>query len=438
MRVLLCDPPHHHLRPDGAAVQVHPLALGALAAALAPEHEVWQLVPDVATCASAEDPWARIRDTVAALRPDVVGITSLTASFPAALALARLVRALLPEARIVMGGVHSTFRPAEALAEPAVDAVVVGEGEDTLLELLRAWAAGQDPAGTPGLVVRREGGLYRGPPRPPRADLDTLPAPRREGVLWSENLRPGFYQAVITVRGCPYTCTYCSVPQSDDRKTRYRSAAHVAAEIATLRARYDIPYLYFHDSVFTLHRKRTQALCTEMILRDLVVPFTCQTRADRVDPTLLDGMAAAGCKQIFFGIESGHPETLRRIHKAMPLDQIRDAVRWAKERGIRAAGFFMVGFPWETNEHIEATTDFATHLDLDAISLFSATPLPGTALWDEVALDMVPASIDFRAPEINLTALPDYPERFRRARAAFDTYNQSGMLARVASHWPRG
>lgn len=436
MRVLLADPPHHHLR--GASVQVHPLALGALAAALAPRHEVWQLVPDV-VAADPADPWRRIRETLIELRPEVLGVTALTATFPAALALAELARGLLPGLRVVLGGPHPSARPAEALASPAVDAVVTGEGEDTLLELLERWSAGQDPAGLPGLWARgADGTPVRGPPRAARADLDSLPPPRRHGVLWAEHLRSGFYQSLITVRGCPYTCTYCAVPGSDGRKTRYRSAGHVADEIAALRADWDVPYLHFHDSVFTLHRRRSLELAGLMVERDLALPFTCQTRADRVDPALLDALAASGCRQIFFGIESGHPETLARIHKAMPLQQIRDAVGWARARGIRAAGFFMIGFPWEGSEHIDATVDFATGLELDALSLFSAVPLPGTALWDEHPLPVLPERMDFRAPELNLTALADYPARFLAARARFDAYNQARMAAQVASHWPRG
>lgn len=155
------------------------------------------------------------------------------------------------------------------------------------------------------------------------------------------------------------------------------------------------------------------------------MPFECQTRADRVDPELLEVMKAAGCHQIFFGIESGDEESLRRIRKRMPLDRIRQAVRWVKEAGIRCTGFFIVGFPWETEAMMRRTADFACDLGLDAISLFSATPLPGTELWEMGGGDHLPDSIDFTTPQVNLTTLsgPAYRELYERIQSQVEDYN---------------
>ncbi|MFZ5482230.1 MAG: B12-binding domain-containing radical SAM protein, partial [Myxococcota bacterium] len=188
-----------------------------------------------------------------------------------------------------------------------------------------------------------------------------------------------------------------------------------------------VPYLFFHDSVFTLHRKRTLELCRLLVARDLVVPFTCQTRADRLDDELLDALAAAGCRHVMFGIESGDAETLARIHKAMPLARVRESVAATRARGMRTTGFFMIGFPWETREAIERTADFAVEVGVDMVSLFSAVPLPGTELW-EIAGGGVPDAVDFRAPQVNLTRIPDYPELFAAVKARLTAYNEARML----------
>ncbi|MBM4365232.1 MAG: B12-binding domain-containing radical SAM protein [Deltaproteobacteria bacterium] len=397
MRVLLAVPPHARLRHPPETVAVHPLALGYLAAAATGDHDVLQLVPDLR---AGTDPWSEIDGVLADFKPHLVGISALTATFDAALDLARRAKAIAGST-VVMGGPHVSARP---VAPDGVDAVVLGEGERALLDVI---------AGARG-VVRRE----------PVANLDEIAFPRRDNVLWTEDVHPAFYQSIVTLRGCPYACVYCAVPSLDERKTRYRSPANVLDEIAQLVERHRIPYLFFHDSVFTLHRRRTVEILEGMIARGVAVPFCCQTRVDRVDPELLALMKRAGCHHVYYGIESGHPETLRQMRKDVPLARARQAVRDTLDAGIRASGFFMVGFPWETEDHLAATGDFATSLGLASLSLFSATPLPGTELerlWGQPA----PPAVDFRAPTVNLTAMKHerYIELYQRLHARFEAYN---------------
>ena len=156
------------------------------------------------------------------------------------------------------------------------------------------------------------------------------------------------------------------------------------------------------------------------------------------EPTMLEllrglqsRMRQAGCEQIFLGIESGSTESLRRIHKHIELDAVRAAVEMIGAHDIRCAGFFMIGFPWETERHIAATCDFATSVGLDAVSLFSATPLPGTELWDITDRAAIPDSVDFRTPQVNLTNLSDdrYAALFTEIAGRFDAYNQAHMPA---------
>lgn len=438
MRVLLIDPPNQALR-GGGGIQVHPLGLGYLAAMLEPYHDVRQLICDLGDYQGG-DPWPTIAAAITEEAPDLVGIGSVTATFGAAMTAGRLVRSLLgPSVPIVLGGVHPTFRPEEALTAP-VDYLVRGEGEHTLLELVDTLESGGPTEAIAGLWQRDPtGAIIKGPARPPMRDLDALPFPSRRGVVWPERIQPAFYQSIITLRGCPYRCIYCAIPASADKLTRYRSAGNVADEIAHLVEHHQIPYLFFHDSVFTLNRKRTLAVFDALKQRGIQVPFACQTRADRVDQPLLERMTEAGCHQIFFGIESGHAESLERVRKDMPLETIRDAVARVKAQNIRCTGFFMVGFPWETEEHIRATADFATDLDLDAVSLFSATPLPGTELWDISSDVVLPESIDFRKPEVNLTSMDSqaYADLYTEVSEVLVEYNRAQM-GRALTSWPRG
>lgn len=442
MRVLLLDPPDLFLEGKGLTRQVLPMGLGSLAAVLKPHHDVTMLLPDTRAYAGP-NPWGEIVGAVLAWRPDVIGITSVTATFAAARKLVALLSQALPGVPIVLGGVHVTFCPDEAARIPGVYAVVAGEGEETfpsLLSGIAAQRAGQpfDPASVPGVYVAdAEGRVRHGVERTPIRELDALPLPDRDAVLWKQDLQPAFYQALITLRGCPYRCIYCSVPNGPEGKTRYRSPDAVAAEVQFLRDRYGISYIFYHDSVFTLHRRRTLEICDALSSRGLHVPFAIQTRADRLDEELLDRMAAVGLHQVFFGIESGDAQSLKLIRKDMPLHKIRTAVQLVKSRGIRCTGFFMIGFPWESREQMLRTADFACDLGLDAVSLFSATPLPGTELWEMTKKTALPDSIDFRTPQVNLTALPSdgYAELFTEIKARITTYNQLSMR-RALHAWP--
>lgn len=435
MKVLLIDPPELFLRGDGTTRQVQPLGLAYVGAAIHDIADTRFLLPDSRSY-FGDDPWGELLAAVADEAPDIVAFTAVTATFVTAARFAVAIKARWPELLIVLGGVHASTMPEQALRDaPAVDFVVRGEGEVAMRELVTAFEDGRirDPETIAGLHWLENDEWLRAPPRPATADLDRVAFPKRDGFVWPDDVMDGLYQAVVTLRGCPYKCIYCAVPSLDDAKTRYRSPTNVCDEIESLKQAHGIEYLFFHDSVFTLHRKRTLALCHELVERGLVTPFCCQTRADRLDEELLDAMISAGLHQVFFGIESGDVDSLRKIRKEMPLQQIRDAVAMTRRRGVRTSGFFMIGFPWQDAATMRQTAEFATNLDLDAVSLFSATPLPGTELWQMSASAELPASIDFRTPQVNLTQLPsaEYAVLYAEIKQRVDEYNQQRMMAGV-------
>ena len=438
MKLLLVDPPELFLRWQGHTRQVQPLGLAYVGAAVADLVDVRFLLPDTRAWVG-DDPWAELVATIVAEAPDVLGMTAVTATFPAAAELAQRLRASLPDLPIVLGGVHASTLPMQSLAQaPAIDWLVSGEGESTMRALIEALQRDgvsrqlRAPHAIDGLFWRDEAGvIQRSGPRAVTRDVDTLRPPLRQGLVWPEDVQPAFYQAMITQRGCPYHCIYCAVPNLDDTRTRSHRAERVVDEIVALQRDHGIDYLFFHDSVFTLSRKRTLAICDELERRAVRLRFCIQTRADRVDPALLQRLVDVGLHQVFYGIETGTAEGLRQIRKQMPLATIRRAVAETRAVGVRTSGFFMIGWPWEDEAAIDETIAFATSLDLDAVSLFSATPLPGTELHALARTQSLPRSIDFRTPQVNLTALDDatYAAAFARASTAVDSYNQQRLLA---------
>jgi len=444
MKVLLVDPPDLFLDGRGLTRQVLPLGLAYVgAAARAAGHDVTLLLPDTRAYLG-QDPWGELERAVAADAPDVVGIPVVTPLVEVVAELARRVRRVRPGARVVLGGAHATAVPEAALAAvPDADGAVLGEGEGPFVALLAALASGADPTAgrpIPGVAWRRGDGTIVVTP-PDRASwpaLDALPVPMRESLVWADDVQPALYQALLTQRGCPFACAYCAVPAACGRRVRARSIPSVVAEVRELRERFGVPFLFVHDSVFPQDAARTVALSDALVAAEVATPFACQARPTPPDPEVARAMRRAGCVQVLVGLESGHPETLARIGKPTDLAAAREAVgRW-QAADIRVAGFFMLGFPWETEAHLEATRRFALTAELDAVHLFAATPLPGTELARLTGPVRLAPRHDFRTPALNLTALPDarFREVFERARADFDRYNQSRLASDCAPRRP--
>ena len=438
MKLLLADAPHMFVQKQGTSRHTLPLGLAYIGSFLEAEHDVKILLPDTRPLTDG-DPWHILRTTIEAESPEVVGITAVSALYPSAVRLAQEVKQINPEIVTILGGAHATVDPVGAITgDPALDYVVVGEGEETLRDLLREMNRDlQDvnPATIPGLfwVDRSDGKVNHSGYRLPINDLDRLPLPMRSNLVWQEELNDAFYQTMITCRGCAYQCVYCAASTLCRGSVRCRSPKHVVDEMAHLQQHHGISYLFFHDAVFTLQRRRTLELCERIVQHRLGISFNCQTRVEHVDPVLLERMKAAGCAHIFFGIESGCMETLKRIGKQFDLQQVKRAVKMVIGQGIQCSGFFMIGFPWETASMMAATADFAMQLELSSIFLFSATPLPGTRLWDMIDTRQIPTSIDFRWPEINLTRLTDqsYRDLYQHINDQFNAYNEAMMTKRV-------
>jgi len=340
--------------------------------------------------------WNQLRAVLRDVRPDVVGITALTPSYPSALRSAAIVREECPNARIVLGGPHPTALPEQVAAEPQVDAAVFGEGERILAALLGLWQRGQPIAGLAGVATRTNQGVVKGPDAGFEADIDRLGWPAKGKVLDRYGLMTrDNYGLVMFSRGCPYPCEFCASTLLWSQRVRWRSAADLATEMLALHREYDTRYFSFEDDTFSVHRKRTLELLDAIIATGLPqVPgfrWTCNTRPDRVDAELLARMKGAGCAAVAVGIEFGSRRMLEKTRKQFTADDVRRSIRLIKEAGLISSGQFMVGYPTETPDEMWETVHLADELECESVMLSVATPLPATPLYQEARrLGLIP------------------------------------------------
>lgn len=325
---------------------------------------------------------------------DLLGVSVYTMNFPLGLEFARLAKRYHPSVKVLFGGSHATVLPEATVREDAVDFVSVGEGEETVLELLNALRDGTPLETVRGLVFKKEDGtVVRNPPRPLIKDLDALPFPARDLLPMERYLKANFGRSawavrqpatsIVTSRGCPFRCTYCSSHLTFGRTTRYRSPENIVAETEHLVATYGIRGLSIVDDTFIISKKHIYELTDLMRRRGLDLEFICNGRVDTIDKDILKALKDAGCVGIAFGVESGSQRILDEIlKKGIRLEQVRNAFRWAWEVGIPTDAYFMMGIPGETEADIRETIRFSKTLRASAANFSITVPMPGTELLD--------------------------------------------------------
>ena len=337
--------------------------------------------------ASADDAVA----AVLAREPDCVGFTATTAGFLPGYRLAEQLKAARPTLPVVFGGAHPTSLWRELLERyPALDAIAVGEGEETLVEL--ALAGFRPSRDIPGLAFRETTGepVFAGP-RPLLRDLDTLPRPAYEELVGfpKSYTMPIFNYprspatTMITSRGCPYACSYC------DRSVfgssfRYHSAQYLIDHLTYLKQRFGIRHVGLYDDNFMMKRAHVTEFAELLLKRRLGITFNCIGRSDHLDPELLRLMKRAGCWMINIGIESGDEGLIQQHRKNAEQARVIEAIQMIRAAGIRVKGLFMIGIPGETQQSIESTIEFATRRRLDDANLTKFTPFPGSPIYARV------------------------------------------------------
>jgi len=324
-------------------------------------------------------------EAVVGSAPSLVGLTSTTFNWPVVAEVAHRLRVALPRALIVVGGPQLSVYPEECMAEPAVDVAVVGEGEETLVELLGRVAAGEAVAGLPGTLARAGAGLVRGPERPPVADLDALPLPALD-LLPISSYRsltlPGPFVSMVASRGCPFHCRHCSQTFVGGCH-REHGVERVVEEVRRAVEVFGAREIVFFDETFTLHRERVIEICCQLLQLPFTPRWNVRTRADRLDDELLEAMAGAGCASVHVGIEAGSERVRELMRKPLDLDRAARALTTARRLGMETRGYFMLGYPGETRSEVEETIRVSLDLPLDWASYTITLALPATDLYRE-------------------------------------------------------
>jgi anaerobic magnesium-protoporphyrin IX monomethyl ester cyclase len=326
-------------------------------------------------------------------QPDAVGVSLLTTTVEHALEMVGLLREQQPELPIIAGNQHASMFADDLLLHRAVDYVVRGEGEATIIELAKALEDGTAVHEILGLSYRRGEAVVHNPDRPILADLDTLPYPAWHRVdLFNPSYMElpviGVYStplAIMASRGCPFGCVYCS-QDKQYKKVRLRKVEKVVDEIEAHVDRYGVEWLTFNDAYFPWNRRQGLAFADEMIRRGLHkrVRWTTESRVDRVDYELLKRLKESGLEVIFFGFESGSQAVLDRAGKGTTLEQARMAASAARKAGVAVMGFFMLGLPGDTVGSCWETVKFAMELDCDFAKFAITVPYPGSALYEDL------------------------------------------------------
>ncbi|MBI4283205.1 MAG: cobalamin B12-binding domain-containing protein [Chloroflexi bacterium] len=319
---------------------------------------------------------------------DIVGLTAMTPTINAAISTARYLKQANHDLTIVLGGAHATLLPDATLASaPEIDMVVKGEGEQTIIELLRALESRQPLDNIAGISYRRNGEVHSTAVRSANVDLDSLPFLAYHLLPWVRyrphppHGRALPFAAMITSRGCPYHCSYCSKPIFGNR-FRAQSSERIIEEIIYYKEKFGVKEIAFYDDVFTLDKKRAYAIADSIIKKGLKICWTCETRVNLVDKELLRHMKQAGCYAIAYGIESASPEILATLDKGITLGQVEEAVSLTQQVGLQTIGYFMLGSPGESPETITRTIQFSKKLKLDFAQFAITTPCPSPRLYE--------------------------------------------------------
>ena len=331
-----------------------------------------------------------------ALRPDVMGIYTNLMTKLAVLETIRSVRAepSLAGTRIVLGGPEITHH-VEAFLDAGADVLVIGEGEETMRELVSAWSEGRPIDDVAGLAFRSsQGTVVRTPPRGLIQKLDDLPMPKREAVdlqpyldAWRAHHGTNAI-SISTMRGCPYSCRWCSRAVYGETYRR-RSPRLVADEIQTIVDRYHPDSLWFVDDVFTINHRWLEELTREIEERKLRVRYECITRADRLNERAISLLQRSGCFRVWIGAESGSQRILDAMDRRVTVGQVRDMIQLSKRHGIETGTFIMLGYPGETEADIEATIEHLKSADPDQFTITVSYPIKGTPFYDQVRQEII-------------------------------------------------
>jgi len=402
MKIVLINPPWYFANANDKIISQN-LAIGYLAGFLRSKNIEVSIIDSLADGFSNHNMVNRngkeciqvglsFSDICARIGPDVthVGITvPFSHLAPVSRQLAKAIKELDNRLKVVMGGVFPSTFPEEALTE-SVDYVVRGEGEQPLLALME----GLEPAVIRGLVYKKNGIVHNNGVSLPISNLDKIPFPARD-ILPVEkyfSLSPRMERnkkafSMITSRGCPYDCNFCSVHSVCGYKWRGRSPSNVIEEVEMMVRNYNINHVEFEDDNLTLNKERAESIFDGLtnLKRDITWSAHNGVRVDTLDKKLIKKMGKSGCVRLNLAIESGNKSVLNHMNKKLSLEKVVEVVRYCGEEKICTTGFLLVGYPGETKKSFAETLAFFKKLmglGLNGVAPFIVNPYPGTRLYD--------------------------------------------------------
>lgn len=379
MHILLINP------PDTLAVQP-PLGLLYIASVL--KNSGYEV--NIKDCGVEGITFDQLAKLIEGEKPDIVGVTACTPTITQALKVLKTAKSVDSSIKTVIGGPHPSTAPEETIKNGSVDFVLRGEGELAFLELVKSLENKKNLRGVDGLFFKIGKRIIANKPRKLIEDLDSLPWPAREFVpieKYKSILLPFKTPetSVMGSRGCPFACSFCSKAVFGQR-TRLRNYKKVVDEIEYLANRYKIRGIFFYDDSFNFNAKWVSNFCDEIIKRKLNrLTFKAEVRANKkcVSRNLLSKMKKAGFYLLAFGVESGNPNILKNINKAVTLEEVKRAVKLTKEAKIMTYGFFMLGNIGETVDTINDSIKFAIDAGFDFVQFGIAQPYPDTEFFRE-------------------------------------------------------
>jgi len=332
-------------------------------------------------------------------RYDVVGISALTPTMNNVKGCADVIKRVFPECVLVVGGAHPTLEPEDTFERlPKVDFIFRGEAEYAFLKFINLLDSNKrNFESVDGLCYKRNGGYHISDRIVCIENLDILPFPAYDLLPMNhyfDAITPSEKCSMLmTTRGCSYRCTFCEEPLLYGRKVRARSPKNIVDEIELLKNKYGIDFIIFHDSTFNYDEERVEAVCDEMIRREVNISWRVKARVDHVNKRMLWKMKRAGCKLIQYGAENANQRFLKLMRKGITVEQVRRAVRLTKEIGIDVLLFFIVGYPGETKRDIEKTINYAIELDPTYVEFCIATPMPKSEMTELVKENIISGNL---------------------------------------------
>ncbi|MGB2706476.1 MAG: radical SAM protein [Candidatus Omnitrophota bacterium] len=384
MKILLATP------PSNALTVTPPIGLGYLVSVLRENGYDAGILDAQKESLDTE----RVLEKISKINPDVLGVSILTSNYANAKKIVKEAKKLIPRTKIVVGGPHPSALPVATLKEVPADFLIRGEGEYSFLDLVNFLAGGKgDPSHIENLCFSENGEIKTKPCTIQVKDLDKIPPPAWDLIeprQYPVNPHQFFFKKhpiapVVTTRGCPFRCTFCSASFLAGENLRMRSPEKVVDEIELLATRHGVKEIHFEDDNFTLVRKHAESICKKIIERKIKIVWQCPNgiRVDTIDRDLVRLMKKSGCYRLSFGIESGSQEILDRANKKLDLKKVPGAIKTVKDEGIEVQAFFILGLPGETKETALKTMNLIKELPIDFLDISLLTYLPGSRLFNE-------------------------------------------------------